>query len=228
MDKTFRLSRVKAGFTDPRRPTVFFYPPGSYVFFVLFLCLPPPHTVDGSYILARATPVVPVVSLALVSYRRKKIQLQLYSQVVVPRIVAAQRKGMSMQALYASRPRPCRGARQYNERKRCHTPEKGHNGHNKGGETVGWDGCSITTKMKRTVFTSLPLRHCVRRYFLLQTTAYLHAAATYLCADHHLMCSVHLAMARFLNHEGRTSEEAYHHHQRLVVYDSIFGRYNTV
>ena len=151
MDKTFRLSRVKAGFTDPRRPTVFFYPPGSYVFFVLFVCLPPPHTVDGSYILARATPVVPVVSLALVSYRRKKIQLQLYSQVVVPRIVAAQRKGMSMQALYASRPRPCRGARQYNERKRCHTPEKGHNGHNKGGETVGWDGCSTTTKMKRTV-----------------------------------------------------------------------------
>lgn len=59
----------------------------------------------------------------------------------------------------------------------------------------------------------------------MQTTAYLYAAASYLFLDHHLMCSVHQAMARFLRHDRRTSEEAYHLHQMLVVYNTIFGRY---
>lgn len=61
----------------------------------------------------------------------------------------------------------------------------------------------------------------------LQMVAYLYGAGTYLFTGHYFMPRLHLSMARFLEREGRMAEGAYHHHQRLVLYRTIFDRYMT-
>lgn len=83
-------------------------------------------------------------------------------------------------------------------------------------------------KIRNAVIFNLNRMHplfCVLFFFLLQMMAYLYAAGSYLFADHHLMCGIHLAMAKYLCREDRMSEAAYHQHQCLVVYCSIFSRY---